>query len=643
MLLVVAAIAASAFLSPLINRQRRDLQLSFDMKADTQLPVKYALLPAMGSLRGIAVDALWYRAEMLKRQGKFFEANTLARLITDLQPRFPAVWVFHAWNLAFNISVETYTPQERWDWVNKGIRLLRDEGLVYNPRSVLIYKELAWCLFFKVGKSTDDAHWYYKTMWAQEWNDLLGAPPLGKVDDEKNQYGRPVYQATAGFKHIADAADKYFAAQRTIDPVTRFEQDHPEIAPLMTALRQAGLELNARDLRRLGQFLALEPYISDMNVLKNPPPGAPAMPPLDAAALNIVTDSKLRPMLDTLLPFWRAKALIEDYHMQPQKMYELMDLFGPMDWRHPASHAAYFGYLGAQMAGELRDDSKIDVLNTDRGVIHAMQLLTTDGMVEYNPISGRLDLLPDPRFIPAYDEAWDIARNRQIESAHGVDVDAGDAFANGHENFLLRAMLYAYLYGDIDQARHYFTKARNLYADTPANQYTKRYRDTLEDMVITELSHDWDLQEVAVAFIQGMVQQAMLRGLLNNRADVFDRYTNLGRLAYDRYQEKRGYSNLLTERGRLSLPDTWRDTFNQSYAVVMSSPMLSIPDRATIWHNTPITIQLDTYLLIRPDLRTQCDQQQIDFNRAFPAPPGFVEPTTPQLQQQNVLPDVERQ
>jgi hypothetical protein len=65
---------------------------------------------AMGAFRGIFVNWLWMRANDLKEQGKYYEAVDLAKTITRLQPRFPRVWAFHAWNLAYNISVATNTP-----------------------------------------------------------------------------------------------------------------------------------------------------------------------------------------------------------------------------------------------------------------------------------------------------------------------------------------------------------------------------------------------------------------------------------------------------------------------------------------------------------------------------------------------------
>ena len=71
----------------------------------------------------------------------------------------------------------TETPEERWQWVDSGIRLLRDEGIPQNPNDMLMHKELAWIFLHKVQGVTDDANQYYKRKIAEEWTVALGPPP----------------------------------------------------------------------------------------------------------------------------------------------------------------------------------------------------------------------------------------------------------------------------------------------------------------------------------------------------------------------------------------------------------------------------------------------------------------------------------
>src|SRR6202012_2292343 len=78
-------------------------------------------------------------------------------------------------NMAYNISVKFQDPRDRWRWVERGIELLRDEGLRYNPHDVLIHRELGWFFQHKMGQNLDDAHHLYKQMWANEMAKGFGA------------------------------------------------------------------------------------------------------------------------------------------------------------------------------------------------------------------------------------------------------------------------------------------------------------------------------------------------------------------------------------------------------------------------------------------------------------------------------------
>jgi hypothetical protein len=119
-------------------------------------------------------NALWIRASDLQDEDKFFEMVQLADWITKLEPHFSQVWVVQAWNMAYNISVKFKDPEDRWRWLERAIQLLRDDGLRYNPNDVLMYRELAWFFQHKMGANLDDAHLYYKQMWANEMARVFG-------------------------------------------------------------------------------------------------------------------------------------------------------------------------------------------------------------------------------------------------------------------------------------------------------------------------------------------------------------------------------------------------------------------------------------------------------------------------------------
>ncbi|MBU1694477.1 MAG: hypothetical protein KKC51_11005, partial [Verrucomicrobia bacterium] len=131
---------------------------------------------ALGGFRGILADLLWIRAAALQEKGQYFELVQLSTWITRLEPRFTEAWAYHAWNLAYNISVLFSEPEDRWRWVRSGISLLRDEGLRYNPGQAHLYRELGWLFQHKIGAAMDQAQMYYKQAWAREMMALFDGP-----------------------------------------------------------------------------------------------------------------------------------------------------------------------------------------------------------------------------------------------------------------------------------------------------------------------------------------------------------------------------------------------------------------------------------------------------------------------------------
>lgn len=134
---------------------------------------------ALGGFRGMIADILWMRSSRLQQEGKYFELVQLADWITKLEPRFTEVWAYHAWNLAYNVSVLFPDPLDRWRWVRHGVSLLRDEGARYNPDEPRLLFELGWLFQHKIGGESDDAHLFYKQAWAAEMQELLGGERPG--------------------------------------------------------------------------------------------------------------------------------------------------------------------------------------------------------------------------------------------------------------------------------------------------------------------------------------------------------------------------------------------------------------------------------------------------------------------------------
>ena len=141
----------------------------------------------LGGFRGILVDILWLRAMKLKEEARYFELVQLSNWIGLLQPDIPQVWIFNAWNLAYNVSVEFPTPEERWNWIYQGIKLLRDKALLYTPDSPEIYRELAWIYLNKIGSTLDEFNAYYKKKWAEIMQEALGDYRIRDIAEAKEE------------------------------------------------------------------------------------------------------------------------------------------------------------------------------------------------------------------------------------------------------------------------------------------------------------------------------------------------------------------------------------------------------------------------------------------------------------------------
>ena len=179
LLILLVSLIASHFSQALLNRNRENLGLTRTAIISNAPPILAFTTVALGGFRGLIANTLWIRTTELQEDGKYFEAVQLADWITKLQPHFTTVWVHQAWNMAYNISVKFPDPEDRWLWVQRGIELLRDEGMRYNPHEVMMYRELGWIFQHKMGAYLDDAHLTYKARWAQRMEEVL---PGGRPD-----------------------------------------------------------------------------------------------------------------------------------------------------------------------------------------------------------------------------------------------------------------------------------------------------------------------------------------------------------------------------------------------------------------------------------------------------------------------------
>ena len=168
---------------------------------------------ALGGLRSLAAEVIWFRADRLQDEGRYVELAQLASALTAMEPHTPEVWSYAAWNLAYNISVMMPTPEDRWRWVLASMRLLRDEGLRINPGDPDLCRDLAWLFELKLGADIDSAAGTYRRLWRETVVDVQTRNAWDELAMEPAKMG--VITGRTGFDDWTDPALSavYWAAE----------------------------------------------------------------------------------------------------------------------------------------------------------------------------------------------------------------------------------------------------------------------------------------------------------------------------------------------------------------------------------------------------------------------------------------------
>jgi len=599
MVLAVCLVGAAA-VTGVVQQQRDDLGLIVKMEGVEGIPPHVAVVTAaLGTFRGLAVDVLWARAEHLQDEGEFYEAQTLSEWITTLQPRFQKVWGFQAWNMAWNIAAATQVPAERWGWVRRGMELLRTKGIPLNPNAPNLYFELAWIFQNKIGRVGDAKHWYYKARLAGEMQEVLGDLVGGRTTEE----------AVSQFRRIAEAPDS-LEELKTKRPAGRTSLD---------LLAAHGAAPDEATLRMLGRVLMATSSVDAKVLGIDKLPMGTNIPLLEAIKAD--SDAAAR-LLEDVIPYLQKRVLEDRYRMDTDKMLEVMERYGPLDWRHPQSHAIYWSERGVEVSRNLERRENVNELMLVRGRLLMLMELLRSGRVEFDPMTNRVDLLPDPRFARVYEmairEAFDL-----IASDKGVTTDMfgfaeeSDLF-DAYEKFLNIATMFSYLYGDEAEAKRYFTMLRDLaarrgVADQPV------YADTLENFVAMRFGgmvgvNLGDLRQV----LDAMIRRAITEGLAAGDYRTFNRFLGVAHAIYDRrYAVSRpGDVYILEDTKLVEFPKL----VSNSFANIMRDASVPVLARSRIWTWAPDQLKSTVYQAIAKTLAAAAEEAGLDPARAFPEP-----------------------
>jgi len=507
-----------------INVARKEMKLVINEPLENAPPSLAFATIAMGAFRGLVVDILWIRADRLKEQGQFFDAKQLAEWITVLQPRFISVWDFHAWNMAYNISVAipASEPEQRWRWIKNGYELLRDKAIVINPKSILLYRSLAWIFQHKMGGITDDNHKYYKLQLALAMRPLLGP--------QTNEF----------FQALAQSPQDWAGIMKD-----------PSVGRLVDELKAADPAFEEQD-KFVGNYLALR--------------SAPAK--YKPEAFDVIDRFRGTAALEKFDLFAKAYELRNTWKLEPAFMYQLNQTYGPPDisepnvryplnWEHPDVHAIYWAAMGLKVAG--KEELSIDEVNTDRIIYHSLQNLFRAGKIfiyespaavpdsagfpdggETRQVIKTVFVRPDLLMFEPYDRAM-LAVIEKYKKL-GRDVISHEI---AHRNMMVNAVFSFYQAGHIAKAQQIYDRLKKLY---PRDEFKvplvifvrNRLREELKRIGIKD----------ATEMVMLLLSEAYFRYAMRDDDEAFGR-EKMAREVFEYYSEE--FSDESTDR--MKLPD----------------------------------------------------------------------------------------
>ncbi len=598
---LLSFVGAGVLIGP-VNQIRKDRQLLVDPDSLGTLPPDIALLGKLGTFRALAIDWASIRAERLKEEGKTYEAHQLHLTICRLAPRFANVWQNAAWNMAYNISVMQYSPEERWQWVQNGIKILRDEGIQYNPRAVTLYKELAWILWHKIGDYLDDEHLNYKKAFGVEMERVFGPPPVGVSDKEYFDW----------FRQIVDAP-------RNLDD---FLDSDADVAQYWSRLDGVDLDTADEILDFVARHLRPEQRIESLIEDSTEPDS------LDVRRLEVVSDTGSAVTRDRLLAALRSKVLRERYKMDLDWMLDLMEKqYGPLDWRNAFSHALYWSSWGDKQARGHAASNENDAMNTARFVFFSLQSMISRGKIVLwpnfdEPLESYIAMTPDTRFIPYLRDTYlRLGKDQFGDRPDFREGTPGPNFMTGFITNMHAWIELLYLEGgerNVEKAENFYAWLRdnNPHPDGSTQQ---RYLGTVEQFVIGSTPDQLFTYKVSAGIIRSFLQRA-LKQLSIGQRDAAERSLQRAKTCRETWMADTRV-DFNDRRKMQEFPILFRDQVE----LYLQSPEIAPLFKVTLWKALPDRQQQDVYDRLHPYFVRLCSQQKPPWSaaRAFKEPPGM--------------------
>ncbi|RMD80854.1 MAG: hypothetical protein D6820_06165 [Lentisphaerae bacterium] len=524
-----------------LNTLKKEHDLAVQADVSKLSPAMAFTTGALGAFRGLIADILFLRLQLLQDQDKHFEINELGHLILMLQPDMPEAITFLAWNMAYNISVKFSSYEDRWRWVQRGIELIRDEGLRYNPTSPEVLHQLGWIYQHKVGQILDDANNYYKGQLAiqmiqclgpsprYEWEDLATVP---QTEDELRKMLGERWLRKLFFPQEEKVSDDQWRKFLQNLPLRLSEfpkewrmglQKHEFAKPFLSFLKKLRNRSPDEVMAMLPElFLAagkVSPFYQilaknnlDYQRLKRQFRTVDRDHPYGSFPEKLKTE--LGDLAELIEKHLRVCWLMEVYKIDPRFMKKVIDDVAYLDIRLPETHAIYWAERGLEYAPKN--------VKLRRMVLQSLAKASRWGQLRSITPEGEAVVMPNFDSIGGY-----VKKFREYH-------ETSSGFKSGYENFLIDSIVVCWVWGEEERAQYWFDHLKK--ERLPG--YSSYKDKSLEDFVLDKAAEDINdkSQKQVSSLLTGLARQ-YLEALVfgeNHRAKILWRhFTRI----YQRYYE----------------------------------------------------------------------------------------------------------
>jgi hypothetical protein len=424
---------------------------------------------ALGPMKGLLADIIWWRAERMQENKEFFESMQLTEWMTSLQPTYPSVWAYQGFNLSFNVSYNFSNTDERWKWVYAGIELMRDRGLKYIPdweANRAIRFEIVNIFARKMSGLSDKESRRFQDLWTLE---------MLKYFDSGD----------------AEELEEIYEAHKSVDELLKDE----DVIQLMQTFNMNVETFKNKILSQAPNLTSLKP---DEDQYKQ----------FNRAIMKIHR-------------FDQRRRIGIELNMDVDKIYQVDQDFGPLDWR---THQAQIVYWGMETKQE---NFKNGGVNYSHYVRNAMLSSFYDGRVLFSEKKDYFMRTQNIEMLPRIHAYFDFALgNLEYGTKEYRRVDAV------HKDFLEKAIVICYTYNQLEAAHDLFDHYED-YMEEEGKVLT------FEQFIVRGMQTSLKSQNYKTrrSFIESILTRAFEDAAMGEW-DKYHGYLNLARLVHRMHQKQ---------------------------------------------------------------------------------------------------------